>query len=381
MRTRIACFLFGVFLAILPLVTSRAQTPQPEGTFSTRIIQVEGTPVTLSPDGQWIAGINGEDTICIWDIANLDPHCATTGDPIETMSIAWAPDSSAIAFSTGILMANAIDSDIFLFDPTGTLQDLTPPSAQDGTPVTATPVTSAETLHVVDTYPAWSPDSASIAFARTTLKQHITGDVVSDGVVLMHMTRTGDDLQAIATLSDDPNATITAPSFWLPDDRIVISIMIRARFPEVLLVDLAGDATPGSMFGEFSGVVVRDASPDGEMLSLTVLDQIGTGVAAIAETRSGNVTVLDHYQPAAGLLIDSPPGFSPTGDTVVYRAILESGFTPVVAIGLDNPIIIPLDDATGPQGTTRTPDWAANDTILVPFRQTAGDAALLITLP
>lgn len=69
----------------------------------------------MSPDGKWLAGTGRENDFCIWSFPDLKSSCedATFRAPDET--IAWAPDSSAVAFANdpGRYLT---ESDILIFD-------------------------------------------------------------------------------------------------------------------------------------------------------------------------------------------------------------------------------------------------------------------------
>ncbi len=76
-----------------------------------REITVEGQPVLLSPDGGWLAGSGPEDSFCVWEVATLDAACDGEGLAIRPETIAWAPDSSAVAFSLNAVQL-LTDSDL-----------------------------------------------------------------------------------------------------------------------------------------------------------------------------------------------------------------------------------------------------------------------------
>ncbi len=72
--------------------------------------------MTLSPDGQWIAGIGPEgDQFCIWNVETLIVDCDDQFQPIHAESITWSPDSTAVAYSLDLLM-RFYDSDVFVYD-------------------------------------------------------------------------------------------------------------------------------------------------------------------------------------------------------------------------------------------------------------------------
>ncbi len=59
---------------------AQASTPLPnmQATWSitgTRDIQVEGRPLVLSPDGEWIAGLGRDEDFCVWKVATFAPAC------------------------------------------------------------------------------------------------------------------------------------------------------------------------------------------------------------------------------------------------------------------------------------------------------------------
>src|ERR671910_2328595 len=40
-----------------------------------RRLAIDGEPVTLSPDGRWVAGSGPEQEFCVWEVATLDAVC------------------------------------------------------------------------------------------------------------------------------------------------------------------------------------------------------------------------------------------------------------------------------------------------------------------
>jgi len=80
-----------------------------------RRLAIDGEPVTLSPDGRWVAGRGPEQEFCVWEIETLDAVCDGQDLAIRPESIAWAPDSSAVAFALEAAKF-LIDSDIYVFE-------------------------------------------------------------------------------------------------------------------------------------------------------------------------------------------------------------------------------------------------------------------------
>lgn len=247
-----------------------------------RILELEFTPVRLSPDGIHIAGIDGERSICIQSLEaapNDRPACnPVEGDaPISPASIAWAPDSSAVAFSLDALPVFA-DSDIFVMDvESGRLGTLTgDPDASSATPAAGV-IPAAPRPHVhdrstpdpgmstgdgwMDLFPSWSPDSREIAFARMPMGE--------DNLELIRMDRDGGSTNIIANLSDAGIIAVTGPTFWLADGTLIFSGssdvaslwetrlgtgLVRTIFPD-------GDV-------HLPGAVAADVSADGAWISV-----------------------------------------------------------------------------------------------------------------
>jgi hypothetical protein len=155
-------------LVLSPAAIAAAQTPEasptPEPPFppwrvaESREFDVDGEPVALSPDGDWIAGIGPYGrSICAWDAATLEPTCAGEDLRIQASPIhgglAWSPDSSAVAFITGDWRALE-PTDVMVFDvERGWLRNLT-----------HTALTGRLLVH---TGPGWTADSSRVVFAQT----------------------------------------------------------------------------------------------------------------------------------------------------------------------------------------------------------------------
>ena len=81
-----------------------------------RELAIDGDLVTLSPDGQWIAGIGAEGILCVWNVANGRCHLRRGAwNQSLLKSIAWAPDSTPSP-TPSWMPAACYDSDIFVFD-------------------------------------------------------------------------------------------------------------------------------------------------------------------------------------------------------------------------------------------------------------------------
>ncbi len=137
---------------------------------------IEDELITLSPDGQWIAGIDMDNAFCVWELATGDATCAGADLDIDRETIRWAPDSTAVAFSHGPL-EYAQDTDIFVFErETGVLTNLT----DDG--YEGTSFSPEIDALPVDLYPNWSADSQTLTFIRcdvATTDRLFTTELVS----------------------------------------------------------------------------------------------------------------------------------------------------------------------------------------------------------
>jgi Tol biopolymer transport system component len=111
----------------------------PDGSNPTKIGGWFGVPNTFcwSPDGERIAFINEDGWLCLVDAGG---GSLSKIAEIPSYSISWSPDGGEIA-------AGCFDYDIYTVDiGTGELQNLT------------------NTTDIVESLPAWSPDSGKIAF-------------------------------------------------------------------------------------------------------------------------------------------------------------------------------------------------------------------------
>lgn len=287
---------------------------------------VDGFPLAISPDGTSVAGVDGTGAkFCVWDLATLEPVC--DGDlpaPVEARSVAWAPDSSAVAFSLGS-SSRFVDSDIHVFEVAdGTLHNLTD---DDINGTGADPISVFLRSHEpfsVDVFPAWSPDSVSLLFARTHLNDEEAG-----GVTLMTIARDGGEPQASAVLDDVAMLGIAGPMHWREDGSIILttthpnptdtSTSLRLIDPDGAMSVLVD----GSADGPITDPVIASISADGAAVSAwSRLDfheglwAEGTPIFFHVDVESGTATPWNAY-PGVDLPDDArllaPPVFGPDG--------------------------------------------------------------------
>lgn len=343
-----------------------------------REIELQFEPITLSPDGAWISGIQDQSSICLFSLVDEESRCQAVplDGSILAQSMTWAPDSSAIAFSLDAL-ATLQNSDIFVLDVEGgDLDDLTPdlanverlegsaPPAVGGSHVMQPGDARGDDAFWMDLFPAWSPDGTELVFARHS---------VPDGLLqIMRMPRTGDEVEAIVDLESNEVSFIVGPILWLEDDAIIFSG--AGSHGGIWETSLATGNTQVILSAEDPDVpdaVAVSVSADREWLSVYSNRNVLRGnveeLFALVERETGEILIFtfaegpDHF-------VNVVPRFGPEG---LYIAATMMGNPQSVLI---------WDIATGrsPVGVSLPGDgpdldlllvglsWAANDTILVP---------------
>lgn len=179
------------------------------------VVDVEGTPVSLSPDGRMLAGTGPNNTLCFWQVADFDPVCDSAKLPILPDSIVWSPDSSAVAFSLDAI-TRAYESDIYIHElSTGESVNLTDDGLEGGLLDF-----SDEASMPVDTVPAWSADSQSILFTRSDMGEAFETSTTD----LMSISRAGGEPELIHTLYNNGPLAVYTEMFVLADGSIVYAL-------------------------------------------------------------------------------------------------------------------------------------------------------------
>jgi len=344
-----------------------------------RRLELDGEPVALSPDGQWVAGRGPEREFCLWEVATLDATCEGQDLAIRPESIAWAPDSSAVAFSLEAAKF-LIDSDIYLFEvDAGELRNLT----DDGVDEVDLFGDELEEPLLIDDVPAWSPDSQSLVFARS---RWVTDGL--RGTTVVRIDRDGGETDTLFSVDLNLPFAVYFPMQWLEGDRLLYTVLLPDNDDErngLYISDLDGSddrlLVPGDSASEVPGPWVTDVAPDGASATLYSALKFGqfggeAGVFHLVDLERGALTPIETgEEPEAR--IGLPPTLSPDGQTLLFT--VSTGGERLLAVQdiATGDLAILSDDVefTGVVGF-RGLDWAANDTVFIPF----GDASLLLTL-
>lgn len=311
-----------------------------------RELEVDGWPFSLSPDGQWLAGLGSGSQLCVWAVADLAPNCAAQGMVFQPDSVVWAPDSTAVAFShlgQGTVQEAAV-SDILVFDVAdGVLRNLT--GTEDGSDQADTGASGAASH--IDVYPAWSPDGDELVFAR--LEPGV------EGAAIMRIDRDGGEPELV--LADTP--LLRGPIHWVEGDRIFYAIAGEADADNGIRVLNPDDGTSqevlyGGETGEIHKPVLVDVSPDGSWLTVYASSFLGQrendGLVGVVNTQSGEVRTLAFpMNELSGPNVLDSPRFSPDGQWLVALLVHESGAGTTLGFwqpGSDGPSVrISLEEA------------------------------------
>lgn len=359
-----------LLMALVCVWPAAAQTPEatPDAPFApwhvrdVRELEIDGEPVALSPDGRWIAGIGLDGgSVCVWDVETLEPRCAGEKLRIQTQplsgSIAWAPDSSAVAFVNGITQLLE-PTDVMLFD-------------LEHASLTRLTNTAATGKVMVHTGPSWTRDSKKVVFAQTDP----SGE---NGSSIIYYDRKASKSESVPF---DDDFFIYAPVVIMPDDSVVFRVDLAQGGTEnagLWRVDPDG--------GNLGQVIAADkidtaiplgVSRNGEYLSVASATAVSRNAPDeayfLVDTESGDVSAVD-------LGDDGDVVGQPVLSPVKLFAIVQdgSGFgTVVVVMDLETRETQVLDGLEITESwTLRPPTWARAGTVLIP----TSDGGLLVTL-
>lgn len=275
--------------------------------------------VALSPDGRSLAGTNRGNQFCVWTIATMEEACDAETLPIHLESIAWAPDSSAVAYSLDAFRF-AYESDIYLFElDAGRSVNLTEDELEGGL------MGLDETSVPIDVMPAWTSDSQSLTFARTDWAAE------DRGTDLMTIAREGGAPELRFIIADDLPLAVFTPMHSLADGSLLYAVTTTGvNDPEtgLWLLD-GGDASqvmPGSGDDAYPMPAIADVAEGagGTMIagySLTAISQFNMDkpFSFLLDLESGETTPLAHPEDEGVML--GPAGFSPDGSALITSSL------------------------------------------------------------
>jgi WD40 repeat protein len=341
-----------------------------------RNLAIEGDLVTLSPDGQWIAGLGDDSILCVWPVANGDAVCDPDHDQINAQSLTWAPDSSAVAY-TQDAAAYLIDSDILAFDvATGTTTNLTD-DAYDGRwiPRGDTPPEAI----LVDLFPTWLPDSSGLVFARSDVMREIsTND-------LMMIDRAGGEPTLLHQTGITDAGSINSPILVLADGTVLYAIATTdVSDDENGIWRLApdGEATqlmPGGPVDAFPAPALTAANPAGDPPI----------VSGYSRQRAGSVSATGplafELNAATGEIVPlgtetltvTPYRYSPDGASTVSAHMIDFVWHIIITDPGGGQLDLGTEVYPSPWINARGIDWANNNTLLL---TTGREGGWLITI-
>ena len=170
--------------------------------------------LSLSPNGKWFFAMKLE-SICILDAASLvEKVCSGWKTTLDPNSIAWAPDSQRIAFTENL--PALMESDLWVFDiPSGVLSNLTD-DGLEGDLTTALERAQSEKVDFnLDSLPAWSPDSKTLAFVRS-----IYGNTQQTFLCLI--SATGGEVTKLLIVDDQHSLAVWRGMRWTPDGKKIL---------------------------------------------------------------------------------------------------------------------------------------------------------------
>lgn len=346
-----------------------------------RELDLEFEPITLSPDGTSIAGIEDRSSICLFSLVDEQTRCRAVpmDASILAESITWAPDSSAVAFSLDTL-PTLRNSDIFVLDVQGTdLVNLTPDPASTGSPDSTAPPVSRGS-HVMrpddatpasddspvwmDVFPAWSPDSKELVFARHALPD--------GGLQVMRISRSGGEATIALDLASSEIFYIPGPILWPEDDAIIFSTTgSRGGIQETSLK--TGDTREILSFDDpdLPGAVAVSMSADGEWLSVYSSPNVRRASAdkffGLVERETGEILIFT-FAEGLNQFVNVVPRFGPEGSLVAATLGGNPQTLHVWDIATGRPLASVSLPGDGPDAGLLLVglSWAANGTILVP---------------
>lgn len=361
-----------------PTASPVAATPIEWTVDNVRVVEVDGSAISMSPDGARIAGIGPEFALCIWDVATMEPTC----DQGERVSIApesvvWSPDSTAIAFTE----ESSFESDIHIHElGSGTSIRLT----DDGLDGRWWDMAD-EPIIPLDRMPAWSLDSQSVFFTRTNVA---LGQPPTD---LLRVSRNGGEAELLETISTSPYAVYT-PMHVLSDG----SLLYTHAAPNLSNPDSGiwlrtpdGEShhlLPGGNDDDYPAPVITDVHERDGTIRIAAYSAVNMGrmdpdlpLSFTFDLESREVTPVEASEPG---LLPWAITFAPDGETFWSGAIGQSTASLLQVSGGDQQLIDLADGDARPPGLYDpfpSMEWRGENTLFVPGGITRGSYILTMT--
>jgi hypothetical protein len=365
MRRAIATTLLAyLVVAMLPGWAVAAQTPEatetppflPWSVTDQRSFEVDGTPIALSPDGRWIAGLGPDETsICAWDVATLEPTCVGHNLHVQAHPVSgglsWAPDSSAVAFINGD-WRELESTDVMLFNVEhGWLRN-----------ITQTAISGRLLIH---TGPAWTADSSRVVYAETD------PTATDSPPSIIYYDR---QLAIGVPVPLEDAFSIYAPVVTLPDDSVLFRIDTAPEGTEnagIWRVDPDG-GNLRRVFGAEDGPVVVDrpvvTGVSGNGAYLTVASQ--TAIERLAISDAFFLVTVDSGEVRPVALEDGQVVSQPIFGESARFLLVQDGAGPGVSLRVMEPSSEEtqvLEDVSLTDTWLQEPaTWAASGTVLIP---------------
>lgn len=287
-------------------------------------IEIEATKelLLLSPDGRKIfeADLWEPDEMCVRDITTLEVLCETvTGGRISQNSVSWAPDSSAVVFSTE-WVNSGIDSDIRVFHAdTGTVENLTEDRIEAYRNISES--------FPIDVYPSWTQDSQALIFQRL----HYAGGRHE----ILRIPRDGGEPEPYTALPDEVAPILNAPIHVLNDGSLLFSTspgpddalsdgVFRMTLDGAVDLIVPGPGAPGPP------TILGDVSPDGSSMVVARIHLVTTDPGApfffLVDTAQGTMLPIEGEQVASPVFLPDGSGIL-TATQSDHRSIALSVLT------------------------------------------------------
>ena len=330
-------------------------------------LELEGIPCSLSPDGQWLAGIGTDRELSLWRLPDLEQTLVPFHEAIDPDSFAWSPDGTAVAFSLLSFMLG-IDGDIFVYE----LADETIHNVTDDGYEGGLLFSDEDNEYPIDVMPVWTPDSSAIVFARSVRENEdsITTDIA-------RVARSGGEVEVLHSTSARPFSIYT-PMEMLPDGTVIYTFAFADVDDEmngIWKLDPDGNTEllmPGAGADAFPIPVVLDVWADESELRIAGISAALSGSNDVARpwvfTWSSETPVAEPVEnPDAGEAVSLQGAFwSPDGGTLLLVGSVDSTSFIATSGPASDVVELPAVEMNASRGPRWIrPIWSAQNTLLI----------------